>query len=611
MQIFIILVFSSLAVHLSLTLPFYFSWDMDLITITDMLLMKSNMLPAHINHPGMGMYWLLENLQTLAQEFGLITKVAITDLFTSIEPMLVLAEQSVFMRICNALVCIGVSVALWLTTRKEFSDSKILDTLLLLVFLTIPGFWRYDMHMIRTESYSIFFWAISLYYTLRASEEKIIGTNALLAGFFASLSFFTKIQVFFLLPLLGLLYQLRQTSEKEIAPLYKYRFWVFISVFILMTIVSIFASLPSYKADFAQRYWLNKFFFAFVLLLYFIKRAQKFERLKNLTHFLSAFLIGAALVVFLPVFSSMKFLTGLQYGFASFKLLFLRITRFADLGQLDILNNLQILIAANWKYLLIAFLVIGISWYKTKKHIVFALVSVLMLAQITLGVRSGPQDSMWAEIPFLVAAVLFSYSAHRWAAYLVFPALLCLNIQNTTGFRKFELSRTIAYYDSLMYFNGVFIQGEYTQSMYSRYPTLESKNNAILLGNRVGEIKSVLANNFANSDVTLKDVTGTAETWIVSMRAEKDSSVYLFYRPDQTQKIYFPEGTSPDFKLENCDKTPAPEITFQGKKHIGFSLKGLIGKGRETPTYCVVTTDQLKNSVIVVQPYAQATFVGY
>lgn len=91
-----------MAIHLTLTLPFYFSWDMDLITITDMLLMKSDMLPAHINHPGMGMYWLLENLQTLAQKFNLITKVAITDLFNSLEPMLIVAEQSVFMRICNA-----------------------------------------------------------------------------------------------------------------------------------------------------------------------------------------------------------------------------------------------------------------------------------------------------------------------------------------------------------------------------------------------------------------------------------------------------------------------------------------------------------------------------
>ena len=611
LQTLLIIVFSILATHLSLTLPFYFSWDMDLITITDMLLMKNNMLPAHINHPGMGMYWLLENLQSLAQNFGLITEVTLTGLFSSIEPMLVLAEQSVFMRICNALVCVAVSVALWLATRKQFSSSRFLDTVLLLVFLTIPGFWLYDMHMVRTESYSILFWAIALYYTLKAAEEKKIGSNAVLAGFFASLSFFTKIQIFFLLPLLGLLYQIRQTSEKELAPLYKYRFWLFLSIFILMTIASIFAFLPPYKADFAQRYWLNKFFFAFIVLLYFIKRAQNFEKLKNLTHFLSAFLVGASLVVFLPVFSKLDFNVAINYGFASFKLLFLRITRFADLGQLDILNNLQSLIAANWSYLLIAFALIAASWFKSKKHIVFGFVTLLMLAQITLGVRAGPQDSMWAQIPFLVAAVAFCYTAHKWAAYIVFPLLLVINIYNTTGFKKFDLSRTIAYYDSLMYFNGVFVQGEYAQSMHTRYPTPEAKNMAILLGNRLSEIKNILANNFIDTNVSLKDVTGTAESWVVSLREETDSRFSLFYRPDQTQKIYFPEGAFTDFKIENCDKTPAAEITFQGKKYFGFSLKGLLGKGRETPTYCVITAEQLKTAIVVVDPHAQAVFVGY
>lgn len=607
-HIFIIIIFSALAIHLTLTLPFYFSWDMDLITITDMLLMKSDMLPAHINHPGMGMYWLLENLQTLAQKFNLITKVAITDLFNSLEPMLIVAEQSVFMRICNALVCVGVSVALWLATRKEYSRSLFLDTLLLFVFLTIPGFWLYNTHMIRTETYSIFFWSLSLYYTLRAAEEEKIGANSLLAGFFASLSFFTKIQVFFLLPMLGLLYQIRQNSKKEITPLYKYRFGVFLFVFVLMTLASVFAFLPSYKADFAQRYWLNKFFFAFIFLLYFIKRIQKIDALKNLVNFLSTFLVGAALVVFLPIFSSFSFTTGLKYGFASFKLIFLRITRFADLGQLDVINNLTVLISTNWKYLLIAFFVITISWYKTKKHYVFTFVTFLLLVQISLGVRAGPQDSMWLEIPFLVAAVVFTYSAHKWAAYFVFPALLLLNIYNSTSFSKFELSRNIAYYDSLMYFKNVFYEKDYTPGMQARYPTVESKNLALLLASRVSEAKNILANNFAKSDVGLKDVTGTSNSWIISLRNETDSEIYLLYRPDQTQIIYFPENTPADFNLENCDKSPAPDFVYLGKKYTGFSLKGLVGKYRETPTFCVIKTDFLKSSIVVVELKAQASF---
>lgn len=611
-HIFIIIIFTLLGLNLTLSLPFYYSWDMDLITLTDLLLIKDNMMPAHINHPGLGMYWLLMNVQSFAEFFGLVTDLKLSTLFNSVEPMLLVAEHSQLMRIANSLTCIGIAVVLWASLRRYFLKNYVADILVLLVFLTLPGLWRYDLLMVRTEIYSLFFWCLSLFFILRAADEDKTTYNSVLAGFFAGLSFFTKIQAFFLLPLLVLFYVLKQEKSVQPRKVFTFRYWWFLGVFLIFSLCSVFAFLPDYKADFAERYWLNKFFFVFIATLYLIKRLQKIERFTALTQFLSAFLMGALSVVFLPILSSLSWDNAIRYGFLNFKILFLRITRFANVGQLDILNNTSGLLSANWYYVLLAVALIVFCWFKFGKKYALIFIIAILSMQFLLGARVNLQDSLWIEIPFIVASILLLSYFNKYYAMGFAALILAFNVYKTTGFNKFQIEEQIAYYDGLIYFNGVFVQGQYTQEMHRRYASMESRTNALQLGSKVSEIKRILFVNFSKTNLNLRDVTGNQNFWAIRLNRHEGNSLSLLYRADQTNKIYWPLGFDLNtVTVENCEKISLPELEMNSKKYVGFALKGKIGKGQETPVYCNLQSTNFQNAFISVEHIPQATFVGY
>lgn len=611
-HIFIIIIFTLLGLNLTLSLPFYYSWDMDLITLTDLLLIKDNMMPAHINHPGLGMYWLLSIVQSFAEFFGLVTDLKLSTLFDSTEPMLLIAEHSQLMRIANSLTCIGIGVVLWASLRRYFLKNYVADILVLLVFLTLPGVWRYDLLMVRTEIYSLFFWCLSLFFILRAADEDKTTYNSVLAGFFAGLSFFTKIQAFFLLPLLVFFYVLKQEKSVEPRKIFTFRYWWFLATFLVFTICSIFAFLPDYKADFAERYWVNKFFFVFIGALYLIKRLQKIEKFTALTQFLSAFLIGALSVVFLPVLSVLSWNNAVRYGFLNFKILFSRITRFANVGQFDILNNSTGLFAANWFYVILTVALLVFCWFKYGKKYALIFILALLSVQFLLGARVNLQDSLWIEIPFIVASVLLLSYFNKYFAMGFAALILTFNIYKTTGFDKYKMEQQIAYYDGLIYFDGVFVRGQYTQEMHRRYANIESRTNALQLASRVSEIKKILFVNFIDTNLNLRDVTGNQNFWAVRLNRLEGNSLSLLYRPDQTQKIYWPVGFDINsVSAENCQKISVPEVEMNSTKYVGFALKGKLGKGQESPVVCKVSAANFQTAFVSVEHIPQATFVGY
>lgn len=612
LHIFIIIVFTLLGLNLTLSLPFYYSWDMDLITLTDLLLIKDNLMPAHINHPGLGMYWLLTNVQSIAEYFGIVTDLKLSSLFDSTEPMLLIAEHSQLMRIVNSLTCVGIGVILWASVRRYFLKNYVADILVLLVFLTLPGLWRYDLLMVRTEIYSLFFWSLSLFFILRAADEDKTTYNSVMAGFFAGLSFFTKIQAFFLLPLLVLFYVLKQEKSVQPRKVFTFRYWWFLGVFLMFALCSVFAFLPEYKADFADRYWVNKFFFVFIAALYLIKRLQKIERFTALTQFLSAFLMGALSVVFLPIISSLSWENAIRYGFLNFKVLFLRITKFASIGQFDVLSNATGLFSANWLYALLAFALLAFCWFKYGKKYALIFVFVILSMQFLLGARVNLQDSLWIEIPFIVASVFLLSYFNRYVAVGVASLILVFNISKTTGFTKYQVEEQIAYYDGLIYFQGVFVQGQYTQEMNRRYASIESRANALQLGSRISEIKKILFVNFAKTQLNLRDVSGNQNFWAIRLNRHEGTSLSILYRPDQTQKIYWPTGFDlSSVSVENCEKINVAEIEMNSQKYVGFILKGKLGKGQETPVHCKLTAQSFKNAFVSIEHIPQATFVGY
>jgi hypothetical protein len=611
-HIFIIIGFTLLGLNLTLSLPFYYSWDMDLITLTDLLLIKDNSMPAHINHPGLGMYWLLSNVQSFAEYFGLVTELKLSTLFNSSEPMLLIAEHSQLMRIANSLTCIGIAIVLWASLRRYFLKNPVADMLVLLVFLTLPGLWQYDLLMVRTEIYSLFFWSLSLFFILRAAEEDKTTYNSVLAGFFAGLSFFTKIQVFFLLPLLVIFYVLKQEKSVQPRKVFTFRYWWFLGLFLVFSFCSIFALLPEYKADFADRYWVNKFFFVFIAALYLTKRLQKIERFTALTQFLSAFFMGALSVIFLPVVSGLPWESAIRYGFLNFKVLFLRITKFASIGQFDILSNATGLFAANWFYVLLAIALLVFCWFKYGKKYALIFVFGLLSLQFFIGVRVNLQDSLWVEIPFIVASLFLLSYFNKSITLGLISFLLAFNIYKSTGFNKYQMNQQIAYYDGLIYFQGVFVQGQYTQEMNRRYPNIESRTNALQLGSRVSEIKNILFLNFPDTNLNLRDVSGNQNFWAIRLNRHEGNSLNLLYRPDQTQKIYWPVGFDiSTVSSENCEKISVPELEMNSKKYVGFALKGKVGKGQEAPVFCKLVSANFQTAFISVEHIPQATFVGY
>ena len=612
LNIFIILIFGFIALNLALSLPFYYSWDMDMITVTDLLLLKDNMMPVHLNHPGMGMYWLMTNVQSAAEYFNLVTPLKLSNLSESYEPLLLVAEHSQLMRITNVFACLGIAIFLWAALRKFFAKTFLADTLVLLVFLTLPGLWKYDLLMVRTEIYSLLFWSISLFFLLRSADEDTVTYNAILAGFFASLSFFTKIQVFFLLPLLVFFYTLKQEKSLKINNAFKFRYWWFLGTFIIMAAIAVASPLPDNVADFANRYWVNKFFFCFVLALYVVKRLQKIDRFVPLTQFFTAFYFGALLVVFLPLLSSLNFSSALLYGFLNFKVLFLRISRFASLGQFDIIYNAQGLLAANWLYVISAFLLLIYSWLKLGRHVSLIIIFAIMTAQLLLGARISIQDSLWIEIPFLVVAILLLSRFNKYFTLSLLTVFLLFNINKATEFKSLKLEEQIAYYDGLMYFRGIFVQGNYTAAMDARYTNPESKINALQLANRISEIKNILFLNFSNTNLNLRDVSGNQNFWAINLKNHASEELLLYYRPDQTQKIYWPASHDLNMvTVENCEKIPLPQAAFGEKQYVGFILKGLIGKGREIPVHCKIKSSTYNGAFVSVEHIPQATFVGY
>lgn len=612
LHIFIIIVFTLLGLNLTLSLPFYYSWDMDLITLTDLLLIKDNLMPAHINHPGLGMYWLLTNVQSFAECLGLVTDLKLSTLFDSSEPMLLIAEHSQLMRIANSLTCIGIGVVLWVSLRRYFLKNPLADVLVLLVFLTLPGLWNYDILMVRTEIYSLFFWSLSLFFILRAADEDKTTYNSVLAGFFAGLSFFTKIQAFFLLPVLVLFYVLKQEKAVQPRKVFTFRYWWFLGLFLVFSMCSVFAFLPDYKADFADRYWVNKFFFVFIAALYITKRLQKIERFMALTQFLSAFFMGALSVVFLPIISGLSWDNAIRYGFLNFKVLFLRITKFASIGQFDILNNASGLFAANWLYVLLATTLLAFCWFKYGKKYALIFIFALLTLQFLIGTRVNLQDSLWIEIPFIVASLFLLSSLNKYFAIGLATLLLVFNVYKTTGFNKYQINQGIAYYDGLIYFQGVFVQGQYTQEMQRRYPSIESRANALQLGARVSEIKNLLSVNYSNTNLNLRDVSGNQNFWALRLNRHEGNSLTVLYRPDQTQKIYWPVGFDlSSVTVENCEKVSVPELEMNAKKYAGFALKGKLGKGQESPAFCKLTAPNFQTAFISLEHTPQATFVGY
>lgn len=645
----LILMAGLVAVNLALSVPFYYSWDMDLTTVLDILRIQDNQIPTHLNHPGLGFYWILFWAHEVATWTGFITPSGIASLQHSFEPLLIIAEHSDYLRAINAIFCVALAVALWTCLTSYLESPKGQSLLLLVLCLLTPGIWRYDILLIRTETYSVFFWILSLHFTVRAARASggaELKKYAWVSGFFAALSFFTKIQSFFLvvmLPVLFLIFREKKSLENPadfglIKPL---RFkWVFWSFFILCGLAVAYQT-PSAIAAFEDKYLPNKFFFVFLISLFVLSalvnqsyplniklgratfqrvsewiafRARKYDLVfprMAFIQFAREFAVATPLIFLLCATMLLGPLSTLKYALLDFKMIFMRWTFYGSLGQLNPFKNLFFVLVANWGYFLGFFAILFLMYKQSKRQrdpylrlLVFLTIGVL-LVHFCLGVRGGTQDGIWVEVPILGLGILFlgRFGGLKRYLNLVISFLILVSIVHIERFNA--PGNNVGYFDSHMYFDEVYKFGTYAPVLQERYPTRRSRDEAIKFALRWREWKNILINNLPESGASLHDVTNYEDQILVSLRGNTSDTLVLQFRPDQLQTIFFEKMDSSNIK--NCKKGPVHKMDWNGKEYEGYEVQSLLGGGVYVSS-CEISDKNLKTAFVLINQKAVSSF---
>ncbi|MEZ0369610.1 MAG: hypothetical protein ACAI44_11025 [Candidatus Sericytochromatia bacterium] len=194
--------------YLSLTrvFPFDLAWDMDMLTVHDALLLNSQQLPQHVDHPKFAMHLISAGALAAGQQLGLVSVSDFAGLRQSPSPMLCIAELTLFLRAVEAvvvwLILVLATALLWrLFPRQHLLRLAAIPLLGLQVGLL------YCAMTTRTEAFSIFFLLLglllfsSLYTSALRQRRLALEVLAwLLGGFGFGLALLTKLQAIMAAP---------------------------------------------------------------------------------------------------------------------------------------------------------------------------------------------------------------------------------------------------------------------------------------------------------------------------------------------------------------------------------------------------------------------------
>lgn len=141
--------------------PFYFIWDMDLATVLDVVALRSGLHPDHVNHPGFGMYLVLELWIRLTQAFGMVSAVSLDALAGAMSPLACVAELTEAVRVLSPIMCLASAFSLGLALSRLLRLPVFLVPLVYAALLSQSSFF-YHASMNRTELYAIFYWSLGL-----------------------------------------------------------------------------------------------------------------------------------------------------------------------------------------------------------------------------------------------------------------------------------------------------------------------------------------------------------------------------------------------------------------------------------------------------------------
>ncbi|MEW5913752.1 MAG: hypothetical protein AB1814_14425 [Thermodesulfobacteriota bacterium] len=194
---------------ISRAFPYYFLWDMDLVVGLDCLLLGGGLLPDHIHHTGFGLYLLTSWAHLAAYAWGLVSALDLGQLAQALNPLACLAELIDFLRRLSPWACLGIVLLLWSSLRVMFRPGLWLGLLSLLALGALPSL-IYQGAMIRTELYSLLFWAGALMTLVLAARSAGPRRLAWLgaAGLLLGLTLMTKVQSAFYVAAAPLFYPL-------------------------------------------------------------------------------------------------------------------------------------------------------------------------------------------------------------------------------------------------------------------------------------------------------------------------------------------------------------------------------------------------------------------
>jgi len=419
--------------NISYDYPYYFIWDMDHITTLDVALIHSGFLPDHMNHTGFGMYLSLFLTEKIAHLTDFLSALDLKDIAGSLNPLAVMAERTEFVRRHSPFLVVVIPILLCLAIYLAFDISRWYFVLFLVVLGTQESL-SYHASMVRTELYSVFFWAsafLVMVIALRATKPIVKWLSLLMTGVLIGLSFLTKIQsLFYLAALLILIILLFSFSQDNQTPerldiSQKATFGIlvvsFFSVlsFLLLGIFSysthIPRGIPTWASAFCITPMAAAFFLAFVslflvqLFLYRTKRTS--SQVFMFSSFFSIIALGFILSFLFHFFLYSNVAVSLKYMLLDFKMLFLRQCPYIPDLSLNIpkFGLKRILLELRFNPILFTvsillnlLLVIGFYFQFvriTKGQLILCLlITVLAFVNIVVGTRYQLRDILWKEV---------------------------------------------------------------------------------------------------------------------------------------------------------------------------------------------------------------------
>ncbi|MCB2190683.1 MAG: hypothetical protein KQI62_03915 [Deltaproteobacteria bacterium] len=192
-----VFVFLALAYwSLSRSFPYYFIWDLDHIVALDTLIINSGLLPDHIHSPGFGTYLVTVWASRLASGLDLLSALNLSQLDHSLNPLACLAQAVELLRRLSPLAVLGTVFLLWSALQTVFRP-RFFWALGAALILGLEQGLFYQAALIRTEQYSLLYWAGAGLLAMLAGRSRgwprlgWLGLSGLLLG----LAFVSKVQL--------------------------------------------------------------------------------------------------------------------------------------------------------------------------------------------------------------------------------------------------------------------------------------------------------------------------------------------------------------------------------------------------------------------------------